>query len=448
MSNKNPSDGKELRGLSPAPKENRMKKDRRGSDRRNVGRGLDFSERRAGDRRKHARRLFQASKQLNFIRFLKEKGIYPYEKAYDQPAGAEVIFQGENIINLASVDYFNFAQNTEIKKAACAAINKYGAGGFSSKYSMGNLEVHMELEEKLAEFMGKESVLIFNSGYLANLSMITSLMPKNATIFLDQKCHLSIHHACLLSRKKYYRYANNDMENLERLLRAHKDEPEKWIVTLGVFSSNGVLGKLKDIAVLARKHKARIFIDDAHGIGVYGSKMRGAADHFGVLNEMDLIMCPFQMAFGNIGAFVVGKQYLLQPAHTETWPYIFTYNIPPVNAVSILKALDLLQQGGGQLQTTLWKNVEYLRNRLFSIGYEIANPDGHIIPILIGDEVKVCEFAHFLFNRGVWVQPFFYPAVPKGKAIVRVTCTVGHSAKELDQAIKIFTEAYRWLKKN
>jgi len=447
MSDENPSGSGERRGLSPAPKENRANKDRRGTDRRITGRRAVSPEHRIGDRRKHERRFYQNSRQLNFIRFLKEKGLYPYERAYDQPDGAEVIYQGKNIINLASVDYFNFSQNREIKKTACAAINKYGAGGFSSRYSMGNLMVHMELEEKLAEFMGKECVLIFNSGYLANLAVITSLMPKNATIFLDQKCHLSIHHACLLSQKKYHRFANNDMEALERLLRTHKDDPEKWVVTLGVFSSNGVLGKLDDIAVLARKYKARIFIDDAHGVGVYGDHLRGAADHFGVLDEMDLIMCPFQMAFGNIGAFVVGKRYLLQAAHTETWPYIFTYNIPPVNAASILKALDILRQSGASLQKKLRQSVAHLRNQLLSIGFDLINPEGHIIPILIGDEVKVCQFAHFLFNRGVWVQPFFYPAVPKGKAMVRVTCTIGHSRKELDLAAGVFSDAFQGLGK-
>jgi 7-keto-8-aminopelargonate synthetase-like enzyme len=430
------------RDEQPAPQEHRTKKDRRGTERRALDLAKDGSDRRIGDRRKHERRIYQNPKQLNFIRFLKEKGLYPYEKAYDQPDGAEVIYEGQNIINLASVDYFNFAQNREIKKAACAAVNKYGAGGFSSRYSMGNLRVHMELEEKLAEFMGKESVLIFNSGYLANLAVITSIMPKNATIFLDQKCHLSIHHACLLSQKKYHRFGNNDMAALERMLQAHKDEPEKWIITLGVFSSNGILGKLDEIARLARKYKARIFIDDAHGVGVYGEHLRGAAEHFGVLDEIDLIMCPFQMAFGNIGAFLVGKRYLLQPAHTETWPYIFTYNIPPVNAVSIGKALDLLEQKGPALQKKLRQNVLFLRDRLKAMGYEIINPDGHIIPILIGDEVAVCQFAHFLFKRGVWVQPFFYPAVPSGKAMVRVTCTVGHTRKELERAAGIFAEAY------
>jgi len=421
-------------------------KDRRTTDRRHDGPAASESERRIGDRRKHDRRLIQVSKHFDFVRLVNEKGINPYEKHYDRPAGGEVVYQGKNIINLASVDYFNFAQNKEIKKTGRAAISTYGAGGFSSKMSLGFLDVHYELEQKLAEFMGKESVLLFNSGYLANLAIITSLIPRNSTIFLDQKCHLSIHHACLLSQKKYYRYSNNDMEDLERLLQRHRDEPEKWIITLGVFSSTGYLGKLKEIAALARKYKARIFIDDAHGIGVYGDHLRGAADHFGVLDEMDLIMCPFQMAFGNIGAFVVGKQYQLKPAHTETWPYMFTYNIPPVNAACILRALEILREKGPRLQKKLMANVSYLRDRVSSLGYEILNPEGHIIPIVIGDEIKVFEYAKYLFTRGLWVQPFVHPAVPKSKATVRVTCTVGHTFKELDEAVRIFTEAYRWLK--
>ncbi len=221
MNDENPVEKPERRGSRPTPSENRLKQDRRQTSRRSSGQLASDSERRVGDRRKHERRIIQTSNYHNLVRFLKEKGLYPHEKAYDQPDGAEVIYQGKNIINLASVDYFNFAQDPEIKKTACAAIKKYGAGGFSSRFSMGNLNVHMELEKKLAEFMGKESVLIFNSGYLANLAMITSLMPKNATIFLDQKCHLSIHHACLMSQKKYYRYSNNDMARPGKAFNKH-----------------------------------------------------------------------------------------------------------------------------------------------------------------------------------------------------------------------------------
>lgn len=432
---------------SPLPKDHRTSaEDRRGGDRRKSALPAAAGERRIGDRRKHDRRVEKTSAYHNLVRFLKEKGLYPHEKAYDQPDGVEVVFQGKNIISLASVDYFNFAQDPEIKKAACAAIRRFGAGGFSSRFSMGNLRVHMDLEEKLAAFMGKECVLLFNSGYLANLALITSILPRNATLFIDQKCHLSIHHACLLSQKKFFRFSNNDMADLERLLQKHRDDPDKWIITLGVFSSNGLLAKLDEIALLARKYKARIFIDDAHGIGIYGDRLRGAADHFGVLDEMDLIMCPFQMAFGNIGAFVAGKRYLLQAAHTDAWPYMFTYNIPPVNAVSILKTLDILNRKGRAYQKKLWDNVGFLRKELAAIGYQILNPDGHIIPILIGDDVNVCAFAQRLFHHGVWVQPFYYPAVPKGQALVRVTCTAGHTAKELDQAVNAFAEAYAWLK--
>ena len=443
--NKLSTDGRR-HGMSPAPREKRTSQDRREANRRIDNRVIDFTESRVGERRKNDRRTHKLSKSRNLIRYLKEKGLYPHERAYDQPMGVEVLFKNKKVINLASVDYFNFAQHPAIKKSAMEAINKYGAGGFSSRFTMGYFSVHQELEEKLAEFMGKESVLIFNSGYLANLAVITSIMPKDATIFLDQKSHISIHHACQLSQKTHFRFANNDMADLEKALQTNKDAPNKWIVTLGVFSSTGYLANLKELAALARKYQARIFIDDAHGIGIYGDKLRGAADFHGVLDEIDLIMCPFQMAFGNIGAFVAGKDFLLQATPEEIWPYTYTFNIPPLNASCILKALELLSKEGQEYKKRLLGNATYLRKNLVDIGYKVINPDGHIIPIVIGAELKMCEFVKFLFDKGVWVQPFYFPAVPKGQGTIRITCTAGHTQKELDQCIAVFAEGYSLIK--
>ncbi len=426
----------------PSASERRALPNKRLFERRNENIFIDFDDRRIGDRRKHNRRSEKYSKACELIRFLKETGLYPHERIYDQPVGVKARFKNIKIINLASVDYFNFSQNSEIKKVACEAINIYGAGGFSSRFSVGNLSIHQELENELSKFMGKESVLIFNSGYLANLAVITSIIDKNASIFLDQKCHLSIHHACQLSNKKYFRYNNNDMGDLEKLLKKYKDEPNKWIVTLGVFSSSGFLGRLKEITVLARKYKARTFIDDAHGIGIYGNELRGVADYYDVLDEIDLIMGSFQMAFGNIGAFLVGKNYILEHAHVDVWPYIFTYNIPPVNAACILKSLELLRKNGQELKKKLWENISYLSQKLIDIGYKIVNPNSHIISIVIGNEVKVCEFAKFLFDRKIWVQPFSYPAVPKGKGTIRITCSSEFTRKELNQTLQTFSKAY------
>jgi 7-keto-8-aminopelargonate synthetase-like enzyme len=273
--------------------------------------------------------------------------------------------------------------------------------------------------------------------------VIDSLIGENATIFIDQHSHISLYHACKLSQKKYLRYANNDMEHLERFLKTHQNEPNKWIVTLGVFSSTGVLGNLKDIVYLAKKYQARIFIDDAHGVGIYGQNLRGVADHYQVLDEIDLIMCSFQMAFGNTGAFVVGKKHLLQPAHYETLPYIFTFALPPVTTASVLEALTILKQNGPALNQQLWENVNYLRSNLIDYGYKVINNQGHIVSLITGDEVKTCNFTKFILNSGVWVQSYVFPFAPKGNSIVRITCSSDHNKYTIDKVLPIFKEASR-----
>lgn len=423
--------------------EYREKKDNRSVERRNSLKEIDFEDRRKGDRRKFNRRTRAKDKTFDLIRILKHNDLYPYEKVYDQPDGVNVIQNGNSSINLSLVDYYNFGQHDAIKDAACQAIMKYGGGALSARHSYGYLTILKELEQSICRFMGKKKALIFNSGYMANLAAIDSLTGRDASIFIDQQSHISLYHASRLSQKKTYRYVNNDMNHLERFLKIHQNDPNKWIVTLGVFSHTGVLGNLHDIVFLSKKYKARIFIDDAHGVGIYGKNLRGVADHYNVNDDIDLIMCSFQMAFGNIGAFIVGREYLLNPAHVETLPYVFTYALPPVNTASIQTALNMLQNDGKRLNEQLWNNVNYLKGKLTEIGFKVISPEGHIISFHTGNELKTCEFAKFLLSKGIWVQTYFHPYAPKGDGLIRITCSYEHNQAVLEKTIPIFREAYK-----
>lgn len=356
---------------------------------------------------------------------------------YDQNCGTEVVVNGQSVVMMGAVNYLELSHHPRVVQTVVEAVRKHGAGGIGSRFSNGTLKFHLQLDHGLADFIGKESALMFNSGYMANLGVISTLPGRHAVIFTDKESHLSIYDACRLSGLRVYRYRHNDMEHLEALLHSNRHIETKWIASVGTFGVTGESVRLTEIAGLARKYGARIYLDDAHLIGVVGAKKRGLAESLNLLDEIDLIMGSFQMAFGNVGAFVAGPAELIDQLRARAKPYIFSYTLPAANAAALLETLSILRsREGDYLVERLWKNVARLRQGLKAHGFSIISEDSQITSVRVGDERCTAEFVDALAADGVWVQMYLHPSVPKGSGVVRLTCMATHSEAQIDRAIE------------
>lgn len=359
---------------------------------------------------------------------------------YDENLGSEIILNGQRVIMLGSVNYLGLSHHPSIIKATLEATERFGAGGLGSRASNGCLKLHKELDISLAKFMGKEKAIVFNSGYMANLGIISSAFGRKALIFTDKESHLSIYDACQMSGLKYFRYRQNDMDHLESFLKRYKYEDEKWIVVVGTFGVTGKRANLVEIVQLARKYGARIYFDDAHSIGVFGKNKRGLAEECDVLEEIDLIMGSFQMAFGNIGAFVAGKESLINTIRIHSRPYIFSYGLPASNVAAILESIRILEsEEGDQLIKKLWKNITLLRNGLHELDFSIISDDTQLTSVVLGEEERTLYYWDQLLKEGLWVQIYLHPAVPKDKSVMRLTCMATHSEEHIVEAIRILS---------
>jgi len=366
---------------------------------------------------------------------------------YDENHGAEIVLNNKKYLMFGSVNYLGLSHNPGVIEVAKKALELYGAGGLGSRASNGCLKIHKELDSYLAEFMGKESAISFNSGYLANLGVISSAIDHKAAIFSDKENHLSIYDACLLSGVETFRYKHNDYEHLEFFLKKTPLDREKWIVTVGTFGATGDIVNLSEIHKLAKKYKARIYLDDAHAIGIYGANRRGLAEQFGVIEDIDLIMGSFQMAFGNMGAFVAGNSSLIDQVRFHSRQYIFSYNLPALNVCALLRSLEIIRsKEGADLVDQLFENVESLRSNLVRKGLTVLSEKSQIISLLIGDDVLCVEFYKRIFEKGLWTQIYLNPSVPKDRAIIRLTSTAIHSREQIDRAADILISTAKELR--
>ncbi len=354
-------------------------------------------------------------------------------KLIEGPQGPRVIVDGRETILLCSNDYLGLANDPCVKAAAVEAIKKYGFGSGASRLVSGNMEPHEALEEKIKNFKGTEAALVFNSGYHANLGCISALAGRSTEVFSDRLNHASIVDACILSRAAIKRYPNRNMDFLESLLKKSKAK-SKLIVTDGVFSMDGSIAPLDDMACLLDKYGAMLFLDDAHATGVLGKGGKGTLEHFGIVHPSIIQMGTLGKAIGAFGAFVASSKELIDLLVSKARPFVYTTALPPSVCAAASKAIDIIGQNPDLIEL-LRDNTRYFKNGLAGQGLNTLGSATHIIPIVTGDAKKTMEMSATLLEKGVFIQGIRPPTVPENTSRLRVSITAVHSKEDLDSAI-------------
>lgn len=365
-------------------------------------------------------------------------GLYPFFRVIESEQDTEVTINGEKVLMFGSNSYLGLTTHPALKEASKSAIDKYGSGCAGSRFLNGTLDLHIELEEKLAKFVGKESALVFSTGFQVNLGVISSIPGRHDYIIMDDLDHACIIDGARLSFAKSLKYRHNDMASLEKVLQKCKGDSIKLIAVDGVFSMEGDLANLPEIVKLAKKYKANIFVDDAHGIGVMGKLGAGTADHFGLTNDVDMIMGTFSKSLASIGGFVAADNDTINYLKHNARSLIFSASIAPANAASVIAAIDLIQQEPERIEK-LWINTYYAMDRLNAAGFDIGHTVTPIIPIYIRDNAKTFMLTKMLLEQGIFVNPIVTPAVSNESSLIRYSLMATHSIDQIDESIDKIT---------
>ncbi|HHT81842.1 MAG TPA: glycine C-acetyltransferase [Acholeplasmataceae bacterium] len=370
------------------------------------------------------------------IEELKKEGVYRKLSVSSSPNKAVITLNGKQVINLCSNNYLGFANHPRMKEAAKKAIDKYGVGSGAVRTISGNIEIHEELDERLAKFKREEAALVFQSGFLANLGVIQAITDRGDLIISDELNHASIIDGVRLSRADKAVFPHSDMKALEQILKERrKDYNEVLIITDGVFSMDGDIANLPEIVRLAKKYDAKVYVDDAHGSGVLGENGRGTVDHFNLHGQVDYIMGTLSKAIGVVGAYIAGssemKDYLLHRGR----PLLFSTSMMPAACGAAIEAITMLEETD-EYSKKLWDNTKYFQSKLKELGFTLGKTQTPITPLMIYDEAKTMDFAKKLLERGVYTSGIVFPTVPKGTARIRMMLSSEHTKEELDFAIK------------
>ncbi|MFO1444954.1 glycine C-acetyltransferase [Bacillus sp. Bva_UNVM-123] len=370
---------------------------------------------------------------------LKGKGLYNVIDPVEGPNGPIIKINGRELINLSSNNYLGLATDERMKTAAIQAINHYGVGAGAVRTINGTLDIHIKLEEKLAEFKATEAAIAYQSGFNCNMAAISAVMDKNDAILSDELNHASIIDGCRLSKAKIIRYNHSDMDDLRKKAKEAKQSGQYnklMVITDGVFSMDGDIAKLPEIVEIAEEFDLITYVDDAHGSGVLGDGA-GTVKHFGLSDKIDFQIGTLSKAIGVVGGYVAGKQELIDWLKVRSRPFLFSTSLTPADAAASKKAIELLMEST-ELNRKLWENANYLKAGLKKLGFDIGNSETPITPCIIGDEVKTQEFSKRLNEEGVYAKSIVFPTVAKGTGRVRNMPSAAHTKEMLDQAIAIY----------
>ncbi|RFT15037.1 MAG: Aminotransferase class II, serine palmitoyltransferase like [Candidatus Saccharicenans subterraneus] len=371
-------------------------------------------------------------------------GLYPYFTPISEARGNRVKVRGREMILIGSNNYLGLIDHPKVMQAAKEAIDRYGVATCGSRFLTGTIDLHEILEERLARFMNKEAAVTFSTGYQTNLGIISSLAGKDDVVITDRMDHASIIDACRLSKAEVKKFKHNDLRDLERVLSEIPDDKGKLIVVDGVFSMEGDIADLPGIVPLAKKYKARIMVDDAHGLGVLGKHGRGTAEHFGLEDEVDLVMGTFSKSFVSIGGFVVGKKKVVSYIKHHARSLIFSAAATPASVAAVLAALEVIETEP-ERRERLWQVTNFMRESFQKLGFNTGPSQTPIIPILIGDDEKCFAMWKTLRDEGIFTTPVIHPAVPHGQALIRTSYSANHTDEELRLILAAFEKCGRAL---
>lgn len=372
---------------------------------------------------------------------IKEAGLYKNERVIEGPQDAHIEVNGREVLNMCANNYLGLSDHPAIVDAARRSLDEWGYGLSSVRFICGTQAIHKELERKISEFLGTEDTILYTSCFDANGGLFETLLGEEDAIISDELNHASIIDGIRLCKAQRFRYRNSDMADLEAKLEEAKSTRFKMIATDGVFSMDGYIARLDEICDLAEKHDALVMVDDSHAVGFMGTHGKGTHEHCGVMDRVDVITGTLGKALGGAsGGYTSGKKEIVELLRQRSRPYLFSNSVaPPIVAASIA-AIDMLQDST-ERRDKLMANTRYFREKIASIGLEVLPGEHPIVPVMFGDAQPAVKMAEALLEKGVYVIPFSFPVVPKGKARIRTQVSAAHSKEDLDFAVEKFAEA-------